>query len=407
MPDEQAPAPPSQPEPANRARGGSTQASRATTSVRAAEDNVIRPAGSPDAKEKDTDRKAGGAATRQRPGETGRRFSLDKGDLPDHVARVYLAEPAKFGRSIAYYAGQGAEKPAFRDHGDRLATHDSNPDTIRHMVAIAAHRGWSTIEVRGADDFRREVWMEAKALGLEVRGYRPTNRDKEALDRRLEADERGRPPRQPEREPRDSAAEPRPAAGRIDYDRGVAGKLAASGEAPYRNRAGQPPTPFIRIERDNGKALDIWGVTLPEALAKSGAQIGDQVTVRRDGVDRVQRRGRDSNGEATEFRRNRWIIEADRFRQASPAEAAHDPALAGAQSQLAVVATLAKSRLQDPKTQERVVAAAKERIANHIAAGRTFDTARVAEPQKAREPTSRQRSARETEITGPERTRQR
>ena len=39
--------------------------------------------------------------------------------------------------------------------------------------------------VCGQDDFRREVWLEAGTAGLQVRGYKPSERDQQELERRL------------------------------------------------------------------------------------------------------------------------------------------------------------------------------------------------------------------------------
>jgi hypothetical protein len=64
-------------------------------------------------------------------------------------------------------------RAAFRDRGDRLA----DPNAIRDMVEIARHRGRSIVAVRGSTEFRREAWLAARQLGLEVRGYQATERD--------------------------------------------------------------------------------------------------------------------------------------------------------------------------------------------------------------------------------------
>lgn len=37
--------------------------------------------------------------------------------------------------------------------------------------------------MRGQTAFRREAWLSARTLGLEVRGYQPTERDRQALAR--------------------------------------------------------------------------------------------------------------------------------------------------------------------------------------------------------------------------------
>lgn len=318
---------------------------------------------------------------------TERAFSTGRGDVPEALKRRYFSEDGRL--ATAFFAGPGAKVAAFHDHGGKLTTHDVDPATIRDMVAIAAHRGWSTIQVRGDDDFRREVWMEARLAGLEVRGYRARERDQQELEARREAEarrtitpvrneasaeSRKRPPREAGEERLATAA----------FEAGVRGILLEAGEAPYRRRQGQPVTPFIRLDRGDGRPLDVWGVGLRDALAKSGAQIGEQVLVRRDGVDRVQKsiEVRDSRTGAVtrqerEVPRNRWVILAERLRQASPAQAARDPELKDAQSHLAVVRTVVQTALKDPAAQARAMAAAKDHAAARLAEGRQFRSVRV------------------------------
>ena len=52
------------------------------------------------------------------------------------------------------------------------------------MTAIAAHRGWRSDREAGTPGFRREAWLASRTLGLEVKGYAPTARDLQELDRR-------------------------------------------------------------------------------------------------------------------------------------------------------------------------------------------------------------------------------
>lgn len=105
------------------------------------------------------------------------------GEVPDVVRRRYLTERAA-NDTIAYFVDARVETPAFRDHGRRLSTERNDPNVIRDLVAVAVHRGWTEIDVRGQTDFRREAWMAARRAGLEVRGYRPTDRDQQELARR-------------------------------------------------------------------------------------------------------------------------------------------------------------------------------------------------------------------------------
>ena len=313
--------------------------------------------------------------------------------MPPSLTRRYLTEALRGGATVAFYEGPGAKKAAFHDHGSRLATDQPVPAVIRDMAAIAAHRSWTTIQVQGADEFRRELWLEARALGLQVKGYKPRERDQQELDRRLKTtDARTRTdlPRSriaPARERTgDQEKGARGEQAGPDYDTGVAGTLLAAGEAPYRRRAGEPPTPFIRIDRGEGRVLDIWGAGLTEALKRSGAQVGDAVQVRRDGVDVLQRTVdvRDpvtavSTPQVGEVNRNRWIIEAERFRRSTPSEAARDVQLKGAQSHLAVLNTVIDGAIKDPEKRERLRAEAREIVADELAQGRRFTPARIRE----------------------------
>jgi hypothetical protein len=119
--------------------------------------------------------------------------STAPGDVPERLRRRYLTE-ARGGPGLGFYVDATATTPAFRDQGRRLSTSRNDPNVVRDLVAIAAHRGWRTLEVRGQTDFRREVWLTARTAGLEVRGYQPTPRDEQDLSRRLKRAERD-PPR--------------------------------------------------------------------------------------------------------------------------------------------------------------------------------------------------------------------
>lgn len=348
-----------------------------------------------------------------------RLVSLARGDIPESLRRRYFTEDGR--SATAFFAGPGAKSAAFRDHGAKLSTKEVDPNTIRDMVAIAAHRGWRTIQVRGDDDFRREVWLEARALGLEVRGYRPRQRDEQELEARVAGSEKTITPvvRRERAHDAERQAQPdRSETRRPDYDVGVRGVLLEAGKAPYRRRQGEPLTPYLRLDRGDGRALDVWGVGLTDALARSGAKPGDQVLVRRDGVDRVQKtvqvrdpRSGEITRQAREVPRNRWTILADRFRDASPAEAARDPELRNAQSHMAVMKTVIQASLRDPGAQARALANARDQVAARLAEGRQFGPVRIQETVHLAErmpPSPARRPDRAPEAEqGPERVRRR
>jgi conjugative element/phage-associated large polyvalent protein len=119
------------------------------------------------------------------PAEPGR--STVEGDVPQALRRRYLTETGRFGQGLGFYVDATTAIPSFRDRGRQLIATRSDPAAIRDMVAIARHRGWSKVVVHGATGFRREAWLAGRTQGLEVLGYRPTERDLQLLARRQEA----------------------------------------------------------------------------------------------------------------------------------------------------------------------------------------------------------------------------
>lgn len=114
-----------------------------------------------------------------RRGETAPRSTV-KGDTPPALLDRYLIERDRRGRPEAFFRDPRATEPAFRDHGRRLSTFHAYPETIADMLKVARHRGWTRLKVEGDEAFRRDVWIQARAQGLEVSGYRPRDRDRQA-----------------------------------------------------------------------------------------------------------------------------------------------------------------------------------------------------------------------------------
>ena len=193
-----------------------------------------------------------------------RNRSVAEGDVPDNLRRRYYVD-GRGGAGLGFYADAKIKAPTFRDRGRQLVASRSDPNAIRDMTAIAKHRGWSIVVARGDANFRREAWLAGRSAGIEVRGYRPTERDIQELDRRIDR------------------------------------KLA--------------------VEARSGRS----------------------------------REGERSGGTAGGVK-------------------AHEPADdAGARSRLRIVESVVRARIVEPSTQERVLAAARERIAGWLERGATFE----------------------------------
>lgn len=292
--------------------------------------------------------------------------SLAQGDTPETVRRRYLTEGR--GAQLAYFTDQTAKQPAFQDAGRRLTTGRTDPNVIRDMLEIAEHRGWTRVEVRGSIEFRREAWLQALGRGLEADGFRPGERDRQAAERRATRESREPPARSRDRRP--------------DHDRGVTGELIEVGSAAYKYRRGAERSPFIKVRLESGRVQTVWGVGLPAALKEVGAEVGDHITARRTGVEQVWKTVRhidhdtgDVYREQKEVPRNQWEITAGRFRDATPAQASRDPGLRGAQRSMATVEAVVRSRAE-PAAAERMIAAARERVAGWLERGARFEPRR-------------------------------
>lgn len=106
--------------------------------------------------------------------------STEKGDLPPALLDRYLVERDRQGRAERFFRDHRAREPMFRDRGRSLIATQAYPDAVADMLKVAQHRGWSKIRVGGDETFRREVWVQAQALALDVTGYRPRQRDRQA-----------------------------------------------------------------------------------------------------------------------------------------------------------------------------------------------------------------------------------
>ena len=345
--------------------------------------------------------------------------SADSDAVPDHIRRQFI----QVGRK--YYFADGAR--AFTDRGRSLTTPSENTEVIRSLVTIAQTRGWNEISVRGTERFRKEAWFAARLVGLEVRGYRPTEFEQGRLVRTLarqsespSGDYTVAEPASPQQTvgPR-GVASPKSreetAAERRD-PRGVllAGKLVEHGRAPYHHDPHERMSYFVKIETARGDRA-IWGVDLERAFRESltQPQVGDTIglrAVRQDAV-KVKAAERDPDGRVIGERdlkthRNRWIVEKRAFFEARAAAARtlrdstidpkqavkQHPELVGTYLQVHA-AEIAARRFRDPEDQQQFVARVRSSLAASVARGEPLPPVRLRErsaERRSRNPRDRE-----------------
>jgi hypothetical protein len=146
--------------------------------------------------------------------------STRPGDLPEPLRRRYFLEDR--GREVRLFLDATSRSPSIEDRGRRLISRRSDPNAVRDMVLIAQHRGWKALDARGARSFRREAWLAGRGAGLEVRGYQPSARDLQELERRSAARTRA------------TYRGPEPAADRLDVVGAVVRRRVADPETQAR-----------------------------------------------------------------------------------------------------------------------------------------------------------------------------
>lgn len=82
------------------------------------------------------------------------------------------------------YADSKGDRELFRDSGDRMRAKDASELAVKAMVETAQHREWQRMDVRGSREFKREVWLEGQARGIQVKGYKPNDLDRQELKNR-------------------------------------------------------------------------------------------------------------------------------------------------------------------------------------------------------------------------------
>lgn len=208
--------------------------------------------------------------------------------IPAHVLKGYV----QVGNQ--YHHKDNPDTPAFADVGNKLETALNNDGVASDLVAIAEHRGWTTIRVNGADEFKRPVWIEASLKGMSVEGYTPNDRDKAELQKRAEAlnlpmnsialansieqvvAQEQQHDRTAEATPAKTKSEP----GRAPAQSGIyAGTLVDHGAAPYKFDDKEQDSYYATLRKPDGHDLTLWGKDIESALGKASAEKGKPVTL--------------------------------------------------------------------------------------------------------------------------------
>ncbi|WP_433850635.1 LPD7 domain-containing protein [Brucella pseudogrignonensis] len=245
----------------------------------------------------------------EKPASVSYRAEVDRSFPNKITSRYYIRED--HGGTQRIFVDSKGEREVFQDNGEKLRAKSFDVQGVRLMIETAAHRGWTSIEITGSKEFRRETWLEGQAHGISVKGHQPTELDWQELARReqtylrneivpiegraLDASYRDQPPSsgadlssKVDRDHQSGVHSETPQSRTADYKEGVQGILVETGEKPYQDNEKNEPSPFVVIETNNGNRT-VWGVGLPDSLHRAGAEIGDEIHLRSTGTERVMK----------------------------------------------------------------------------------------------------------------------
>lgn len=282
-----------------------------------------------------------------------------KDAIPAELQRQYLKVANKF------YHADRPEALAFVDKGERLETKSDSERTAGNLVAIAESRGWDSVKVSGSQAFRREVWLEASARGMLVRGYKAADVDRALLEQRVATGRSNAVERDEEAAKQQSQAAQRPEPAREKEGTSRPPKTASAADSEASRGTGNA----TRSSRGDRRSPQQISWPLPDH-GRAGAQRNEwKVNV---------------SEESKQVRREQA---AEDFRTLPLQQAAkrHPDQLAAA-SVLAVATVLAREKFADNKAREQFLARARDRVAADLAAGQEIRAVQVRRtPRKERE----------------------
>jgi hypothetical protein len=319
--------------------------------------------------------------------------------VPEDVRKRFVQVGAK------YFFPDGAR--AFTDRGHRLTTPSENTEVIKSLVSIAHARGWNEITVTGTERFRRDAWHEARLLGLEVRGYKPTDVEDQRLIRELarreerESSARGRAPDrgviEGARKTRNKEASVAQESEKQNRGTLITGRLLEYGRDTYKHEPSEALSYFVKLKTARGERT-VWGVDLERALKESLSKpgIGEEVGLRAVQEEPVTVKARRQDGQGLQdvaTHRNRWIIEKRGFfetraqaasvlrdPQVDPKEAVRrHPELASTYLHLKGAEEVASKRIRDPEDQRKFVALVRTALADSVERGEPLQPVRLKE----------------------------
>lgn len=292
-------------------------------------------------------------------------FSKEGYSLPSLVSTKYRVREGKFHDSVTNIL-------RFEDKGKSLVTVVEDKTVIKDMLAIATTKNWEAIELKGTENFRQQAWLEARVIGLDVKGYEPNEHDLNALAKRLPENQMSFAVKEPEAMKSSSALThdqisievarrvleqalgkytdkertdimqqfmqlasngninlPTPTLRdkSVSRQRENKGILLGHGSAPYENNSKNKMSYYVKLATEHGDKY-VWGVDLKRAIHESNIKVGDRINLEITDVkpvtvsgNRKMENGRLDVSHEVEAHRNKWSVQKVEPEQSKQKEA--------------------------------------------------------------------------------------
>lgn len=204
---------------------------------------------------------------------------------PESIAKRYLYTNGE------YYFRDRNNARAFSDEGERLKTPGNDPVVIASMIEVAKTKGWTSLHLKGTEEFKREAWYQAKLAGLDVTGFEPKPVDQARLAAAIGDPIPDNTMSQSTAKQLAQGNDPSlPGISHVDQEHGskpnpLHGTVVAFGSDAYKHdkREGVAQSFFIAIKGLDGSITEHWGKDLERLAAEAKLAIGDMVTLMRGG----------------------------------------------------------------------------------------------------------------------------
>ncbi|WP_198266668.1 LPD7 domain-containing protein [sulfur-oxidizing endosymbiont of Gigantopelta aegis] len=295
--------------------------------------------------------------------------------IPPEIDRLYL----NTGNGVYHFKDKPNQK-ALVIKDQKIQSPFGNKTIARSMVAIAEAKSWTELKVRGSTTFKRSVWLEASLKGMDVKGYKPDEKDLALLSQQQKAQSNEIINETENQKIKDST---------------ITGTLVQHGKAPYQFNEKNNQSYFVTLKDANGKEHTTWGVDLERVMTENKIEPGQEISLKNEGRKPVTIKEpiRNEKGEITghkeiQTNRNIWELKADKIRHSEPEDLAKEhPDLINEIAAIKVAEKFSQDKFNNTEDQQRFVSSVRENLAKNLEQGQQDISVKINEQQQVKQKT--------------------